>query len=270
MSTVNPKNIKDYPSFGALPSPKDLRDYKLSKIASVIELPESFEVPHSSIKNQKTVNSCVAHSVSEILEAYDSINYSTGWIYGYRPMIYYRGQGMYLIDAIKTVHKLGAVENKDFNYNVEVPEAIKIVDENLEKLIDLAKEHKILSYAKLKSNNEIKQAIYTNKIPVMIALPTDTNGLKLKDGIAILPQKVGGHHAVVCYGWNETGFLIQNSWGSSWGNKGCFILPYEYDYTEAWLLTKDSEAVQKPAAYLLRKLLQLLFNWLKSLLNNNN
>ena len=65
----------------------------------------------------------------------------------------------------------------------------------------------------------------------------------------------GGGHAVVCYGWNETGLLIQNSWGAGWGIKGCFIIPYEYGFTEAWVIAKDPEIIVKPTAFWLRELL---------------
>lgn len=63
---------------GAIKSPFDLRNYKLSKkVCSNIQLPENFELEHSHIKDQGIVNSCVAHSLSEILESRDNNNYST-------------------------------------------------------------------------------------------------------------------------------------------------------------------------------------------------
>jgi C1A family cysteine protease len=39
-----------------------------------------------------------------------------------------------------------------------------------------------------------------------------------------------GGHAVLCIGYDDATqrFLIRNSWGSDWGNKGNFTLPYEY------------------------------------------
>ena len=82
---------------GCIPSKKDIRDYKLNKkVCHAVNLPEKFEVEHSAIKNQGGVGSCVAHSVSEILEqlADNEIKYSTAWIYGYRPAGYYQGTGM--------------------------------------------------------------------------------------------------------------------------------------------------------------------------------
>jgi C1A family cysteine protease len=54
-----------------------------------------------------------------------------------------------------------------------------------------------------------------------------------KNGIMPLPahneQKVGGH-AVMAVGYNESKqvFIIRNSWGTSWGDKGYFYMPYAF------------------------------------------
>ena len=219
---------------GALKSPKDLRNYKINKVYSSISLPKEFILNHSHIKNQDVINSCVAHSISEIVESKNNINYSTGWIYGYRPEGYYQGEGMYISEALKTVQKLGCVENNDFNVNIEMRKAKDLVDEDLDRLTNLAQKKKISAYARLRNIKEIKEALYIHKTPIIAAIDIDENGLVLDDNyIAQLPKNPAGGHAIVCYGWNETGLLIQNSWGGAWGNKGTFILPYEYPVEEA-------------------------------------
>jgi len=47
-----------------------------------------------------------------------------------------------------------------------------------------------------------------------------------------------GGHAVAIIGYTPQGFIVQNSWGASWGNKGFALLPYE-DYllhaTDVWV-----------------------------------
>ena len=44
-------------------------------------------------------------------------------------------------------------------------------------------------------------------------------------------QSVGGH-AFCLVGYNEVGFLVQNSWGSEWGHQGFATLPYD-DWLES-------------------------------------
>ena len=101
--------------YGYIESPRDLRDYRINKAYRNVALPTEFVVQHSNIKDQGYVGSCVAHAVSEVLETKDNTNYSTGWIYGYRPVGYYQGEGMVTSQALKTINKVGCVKNKDFN-----------------------------------------------------------------------------------------------------------------------------------------------------------
>lgn len=251
--------------YGCIKSSRDIRNYKIAK-GTIIELPKEYNIGHSHIKNQGNVGSCVAHSVSEMLEAQDNNNYSTGWIYGYRPDDYYQGRGMYISEAIKTVHKCGYIKNELFDYNVEMLEAKNLVDKNLDKLLNEANKNKIASYAVLETIDDIKQAIYQSKTPVIMGIDIDKNGLKLDENfVAQIPTEPDGGHAVVCYGWNEVGFLIQNSWGEDWGDHGTFILPYEYPLFEAWVFSyqNENEIIEKPKVFWLRELIMFIIKIIK-------
>jgi C1A family cysteine protease len=53
------------------------------------------------------------------------------------------------------------------------------------------------------------------------------------DGLMRMPRKgeaVLGGHAVVIRGYDDekSEFLVQNSWGVGWGDKGCFRMPYRF------------------------------------------
>jgi len=52
-------------------------------------------------------------------------------------------------------------------------------------------------------------------------------------GVAGLPgpgERALGGHAVLCVGYDDatSRFLLRNSWGPKWGQKGYFTLPYAY------------------------------------------
>jgi len=54
-----------------------------------------------------------------------------------------------------------------------------------------------------------------------------------KSGHASMPapgEKAVGGHAVVAVGYDDSQnwFIVRNSWGSGWGMKGYFTLPYAY------------------------------------------
>ena len=255
---------------GYIPSKKDIRDYRLNNVYHAFPLPISFEVEHSKIKNQGAVGSCVAHSVSEVLESLEdnNKNYSTAWIYGYRPTGYWQGSGMMTSDALKTVNKVGSLEYQTLPGNYEMPKAKQIVKKNLSAYKQEAGKDKVVAYAKLRTIQEIKEAIYMTGKPVVICILC--SDLKLDENyIAYIPDGATGGHAVVCYGWNEIGLLIQNSWGESWGNKGCFILPYEHPFSEAWVLTKDPDIAIKPSAFAFREfivnLVKVVITFIKGL-----
>ena len=75
--------------------------------------------------------------------------------------------------------------------------------------------------------------------------------------IAAMVQKTGGH-AFALVGFNERGFVVQNSWGTGWGASGFAVLPYEdwvTNATDAWGLAlgvpqdlSDVKARQAPGA----------------------
>ena len=244
---------------GCLTSPYDARDYRPAK-ATNYKLPQEFKLQIDNIKDQGEVNSCVAYALSVAI-ARNKDNFSTGWIYGYRPKGYYQGEGMYPREALKTLQKVGAVREEDFSLNIEMQEAKQAVDKELSQLKALARDFKIESYARLYSINEIKQWIFLHKTAVPICILTN-NLDKSSQNVLYIPfdeTDLSGHMMIII-GWNELGFIVQNSWGKEWGDNGTAILPYEYTIEEAWGITFNANEVynstKKPKLYWLRVLIQ--------------
>ena len=53
-----------------------------------------------------------------------------------------------------------------------------------------------------------------------------------------------GGHAYALVGYNEVGFLVQNSWGPDWGRNGCATLPYD-----DWLASAYDAWVARPGVH---------------------
>lgn len=226
---------------GCLKSPTDVRDYKIA--CSTKEwLPLEYEIDVlPRVKNQKNVNSCVAHSTSSILEYYENIcgrdnKLSTNFIYGIQKSeCGHEGQGMYLRDACKIVCKYGDMLENDCPGNTEVPECWEIAEKALEnnKFKENAGSFKIKSYFRCNNNNAIKKAIM-NYGPVLASINWYDSYVPDDNGVLSTDKKGNsGYHAIMIYGWDVRGFKCQNSWGKYWGNDGRFISPYEIKIQEA-------------------------------------
>lgn len=252
--------------FSNLVSPYDIRDYKVA--VTTKDFPETFVLPEVSVKNQGSTGSCVAHACSSVVEFHNKrqegtdIIFSTEFIYGYRPFGYYVGEGMYIRNALKTLREVGDCPLSDLTGNHKCPEAMKAVNAKVEELKDKAYPHRISTYARVKTTEEIKQALMDFGY-VVVSMPWHRD-YKLKNGVYTYTSKAkSGYHCVVIYGWDERGWLVHNSWGSSWGKNGKFIVPFDFKWREAWAITDaiiNGEEIIKPADNLFIKMFGSLIN----------
>jgi C1A family cysteine protease len=223
--------------FTNLVSPFDIRDYKV--VATAHGFPERFVLPEVSVKNQGSVGSCVAHACSSVVEFHNKRQennntiFSTEFIYGYRPADYYVGEGMYIRNALKTLREVGDCPLSDLTGNHKCPEAMENVEANLEELKNKAYPHRISTYAKVSTDEEIKNALM-NFGYVVISMPWYKK-YKLTDGVySHSSDEYSGYHCMLIYGWDERGWLVHNSWGKKWGKNGKFVVPFDFKWREAW------------------------------------
>lgn len=256
-------------SLGAVLSPIDVRDYQLV-CSSATTYPTSFELENMpEAKSQGLVSSCVAHALATIIEYIsrkqgdETSEFSVGFIYGNRRETTYDDHGLIVRDALKTVCKYGNCIKEKFRYNIEVPDAIAVFENNYENLYQDALPHRFSSFYSCRSESEIKSALQKG-YPLIIAIRWYKD-IKVADGVLTTSRKESkqsGAHALVIYGWNETGWLIQNSHGKIWGDNGRATLPYDYPILEAYgIIDEISESMKsKRIQELELEVLRLLTN----------
>ncbi len=154
--------------------------------------------------------------------------------------------GASLRDTCKAIHKRGVCEEKYMPYNID-----KFAKKPSQEAYHNANKYKITAYKTLGSLDEIKQSLALRMQPVLIGMDVYKSFKSeevAKTGIMTMPkegdEKLGGH-AVLVVGYKDTvkkcgrvikhkvksGYLIvRNSWGSEWGDKGYFYMPYKYVY----------------------------------------
>ena len=94
--------------------------------------------------------------------------------------------------------------------------------------------------------NVLKTSLHQNG-PCYIALPCYNYGTRFwKQGNS--DNSLGGH-AVTVVGYNKDGFILRNSWGDKWGDKGYCIYYYE-DWGAHWeiwtVLDLKSRDIEEP------------------------
>lgn len=240
------KNIFD----SAITSPFDMRDYT---IVADTQFPETFALLTVPVKNQGLQSTCVAHALASLVEYHHQrqhgwyTRFSTEFIYGLREDGYYVGDGMIPRQALQTLLNYGDVYDEDCCGNHGYVAAMNRVSKDVERLKELAYPHRISGYFKIKSAEELKTALM--KHGVVIVTMKMYQGDTLKKDVYTYPAnaKKRGLHCVFIYGWDERGWLVQNSWGPLYGWDGRFVVPFDFKFDEMWGATDEiTEDIQKP------------------------
>ena len=232
---------------GCVLSPEDSRDWGIDTVAKSInaaELPTSYLTEGKvDVLNQGVYSTCVAHAIAaamgygEFKLGYDTYtNFSRGFIYANRRATDYQGEGMRIREALKQLNHDGDCVYADFTYNNTYPYCRKKLLEKEGELKVKAKPHTVLNYFRCYGELEVKAAIMLQGA-VIISIPVYEYGLAAEVKLPTDSDQIDGYHAMCCVGWDETGWIIQNSWGKSFGTKGYCHIKYEYPIKEFWGIT---------------------------------
>lgn len=222
----------------AIKSTFDVRDYTINADQN---LPTEFSCPVKVlVKNQGFKPTCVAHAAASVVEYHHKRQnnnryraFSTEFIYGTREDGYYVGDGMSIRDALKTLHKYGDPYKTDCPGNNDYEKAMNVVRTNWDAYKEFAYPHRISNYYRCYSNDDIKTALVKHG-PVLVSMNTYDNAQIVDDMYVYDETAEHGCHCVMIYGYNERGWLVQNSWGQLYAGDGRFMMPFNYRFNEAW------------------------------------
>lgn len=244
--------------FGCIPSEYDVRDFTLLETEE--NLPKNFDLGVLKIKDQGTAFTCVAHVVSEMIEwhhfqeTHQYTEFSTEFIYGCRNIgdvdDCYIGEGMHIRDALKAAQTYGDVIRSILPGNHNCKAAMKSVSSQFDKLQPLAYDNRISTYYKIHTDAELMTSIYRNG-PVIAGMKwIDSYKTDIHGNLFVKKSSKYSGHAVMITGWTNNSWIIQNSWGSFWGDKGRFYITRLVDlddvFFELYGVTDDIESVKIP------------------------
>lgn len=234
--------------YGWQPDLPDQRDFRyavkrmkreaLSRIPREVDLRKAWmPAPY----DQGDLGSCTANAIGAAL-AYEHQKESLGSLMPSRLFIYYgervvegsiqSDSGAQIRDGIKVVASLGAPPEKLWPYDIA-----KFTRKPPAKAYRAALQHRAVAYFRVDQTRlEEMLGCLASGFPFVFGFTVyeGFEGAKVeKMGVLDLPKKgerVLGGHAVLAVGYNQKTkrFLVRNSYGSGWGRKGYFTMPFAY------------------------------------------
>ncbi len=238
MSTISKINAW----YGWLPDRPDHRDKLYTAIAKPPrKLPTSVDLRASCsrVENQKELGSCTANALVGNLEFLEkrarkpAVNLSRLFVYYNERVLegtVNEDSGAFLRDGIKTLVKQGVCRETLWPYVVS-----RFAAKPSPACFTQARDHQVLSYHRVLSLKEMRMCLaegfpFVFGFTVYESFESDAVA---RTGRVNMPQpgeKDVGGHAVMAVGYDDARkrFLIRNSWGTDWGLKGYYTMPYDY------------------------------------------
>lgn len=240
--------IPDYPDFRdytskdktVLPMTSRLEKVKAAAVPSSVDLRKWC----SPVEDQKDLGSCTAHAVSAVVEYFENkafgkyINASRLFLYKTtRNLLHYKGDtGATLKGSIGALILFGVPPEEYWPYdtaNFDIqPDSFCYAFGQNYRCISYFR-HDPAGLAPVKVLESIKKYLASG-IPSVFGFSVyqgiDKAAVSGKIPYPAPGEKLLGGHAVAAVGFDDAqkALLIQNSWGSEWGEKGFGWLPYDY------------------------------------------
>lgn len=233
---------KDRAFFGWVPDTPDHRDVifklpkKLKKLPSKVDLRTNDVV----VFDQGALGSCTANAVSAAF-IYNLVKQEEPMFVPSRLFVYYntrllegnedRDNGATLRNTVKSINKVGVCEEPFWPYDIK-----KFKSKPSTKSYEDASGNKAIKYERLTRSLYDFKACLAAGFPFVggFAVYESFQSREVaKTGKMPMPgpdERSLGGHAILVVGYDDETqcFIVRNSWGTKWGDKGHFYMPYEY------------------------------------------
>lgn len=157
--------------------------------------------------------------------------------------------GAEIHDGVHCINTIGVCSEDSWPYDIT-----KYTEKPAETCYENAKEHRTVCYRAVEQNIDQLKAALIAGFPVVFGFTVYSSfegDDVAKTGIMPMPkdgEQILGGHAVALVGFDDIRkvFIVRNSWGEGWGDKGYFYMPYEFiknsDYaSDFWTITKTDD-----------------------------
>jgi C1A family cysteine protease len=225
-----------------IPDQRDLK-YEVPQHLKFIPLPPLVDLRPNfpDVYNQLDLGSCTANALAGNYQFDEIKQKNTSWMPS-RLFIYYNERslegtiksdaGAEIKDGIKSLNRWGVCPEDTWPYDTS-----KFAKKPLSSCYGQATKGKISQYLNL-DNTDIThlKACLADNFPFVFgfAVYDSFEGEEIaKTGMMPMPaptESLLGGHAVCCCGYDDVKqvFIVRNSWGADWGDKGYFYMPYQF------------------------------------------
>jgi len=235
---VIPRTLDDKFSLVWKADKLDTRDYRYQVTQKLNPNVVDLRKYCSPIENQGSLGSCTGQSIAGAIELLNKRggkhnDVSRLFIYYYERLILGTvnyDSGAYIRDGIKATNKYGASLESLWPHDIR-----KFRQEPITEAKNDALNRKVTRYERVNDFNGCVDAL-TNGYPVVMGFYVYDSFMSTnvaRTGIMPYPntkrEKLLGGHAVLLVGYDKTKkvFIVRNSWGTSWGDKGYFYMPFD-------------------------------------------
>jgi C1A family cysteine protease len=138
--------------------------------------------------------------------------------------------GAMIRDGVKSLVKLGVCSETKWPYKIA-----KFTNKPSDACYKEASDHQVTSYHRIISLRQMRQCLaegypFVFGFSVYEAFESDEVGRTGKLNLPEPSEKQLGGHAVMAVGYDDSAerVIVRNSWGTDWGIKGYFTMPYDY------------------------------------------
>lgn len=233
-----PSPIINIPKYHWIPDKPDKRDYPYTVTNKTIPTYVDLRPLCTSIEDQGNLGSCTGQAIAGAIEYLNKRSGKTNdvsrlYIYYYERLLENTinyDSGAYIRDGIKATFKYGAPLEKLWPYDIG-----KFKQAPNKTATDDGSKRKVTLYERVADFNGCLDAL-ANGYPITIGFmvySSFNSRSVISTGIMPYPNKkkeyLLGGHAVLLVGYNNVKkqFIARNSWGTYWGDKGYFFMPYE-------------------------------------------